>query len=64
MEIIAKSEAYLLQLQLFIEPKDKLRQHGFVTQPLTDEELILKRRCLGCGKCELSAYLPQSSTDR
>lgn len=59
MEKIAPSEAYMLQLHSLIEPKDKLRQHGFVTKPLTDEELLLKRRCLGCGKGRLSIYLLQ-----
>ena len=49
---IPLSEDHLKQLQLLVEPKGNLRQHGFVTKPLTDEELLLKRRCLGCGKCK------------
>jgi hypothetical protein len=49
---ITLSEDYLKQLQVLVEPKENLRQHGFATKPLTDEELLLKRRCLGCGKCK------------
>lgn len=58
METIAQSDGYLIQLQLFVEPRGKLSQFGFVTLPLTDEELLLKRRCLGCGKCESILYVP------
>jgi hypothetical protein len=50
MDIIAQSEIYMMQLQLLIEPTGNLRRHGFIMSPLTDEELLLKRRCLGCGK--------------
>ncbi|KAF1969770.1 hypothetical protein BU23DRAFT_512655 [Bimuria novae-zelandiae CBS 107.79] len=50
MEAIVQSEDYLTQLRVLMEPKENLKQHGFITQPLTEEELLLKRRCLGCKK--------------
>ncbi|KAK7179575.1 hypothetical protein DPSP01_003661 [Paraphaeosphaeria sporulosa] len=50
MNMVAQSETYMMQLQLLMEPPGDLRRHGFITAPLTDEELLLKRRCLGCNK--------------
>jgi RNA exonuclease 1 len=50
MTLITPSADYLRELREFVEPDKALQKHGFVTQPLTDEELLQKRRCVGCGK--------------
>ncbi|KAF2843693.1 hypothetical protein M501DRAFT_925592 [Patellaria atrata CBS 101060] len=50
MAIITQSEAYLVELRNLIEPEDVLRSHGYIIRPLTDEQLLSKRRCLGCNK--------------
>jgi hypothetical protein len=50
MILITQTEAYLIKLRNLIEPEDALEKHGYIVRPLTDEELLLKRRCLGCGK--------------
>jgi RNA exonuclease 1 len=50
MATIKQSEAYLAELQNLILSEDVLKKHGYTTHTLTDEELLLKRRCLGCGK--------------
>lgn len=47
---ITQTEAYLTKLQNLVAPENILEKHGYITQPLTDEELLLKRRCVGCGK--------------
>ncbi|PSN74940.1 hypothetical protein BS50DRAFT_615717 [Corynespora cassiicola Philippines] len=41
---------YLTELQKLVLPKGRLPRHGYVTQPLTDQELASKRQCIVCGK--------------
>ncbi|KAF2703979.1 hypothetical protein K504DRAFT_485452 [Pleomassaria siparia CBS 279.74] len=47
---ITRTEAYRIRLRNLIEPEDILQKHGYITRPLTEQELLLKRRCLGCNK--------------
>jgi hypothetical protein len=48
--MISQTEEYLVQLRSLVGTNEKLKKHGYVTQYLTVEELLLKQRCLGCGK--------------
>lgn len=56
MVVITQTEAYLVQLRSLVETAETLEKHGYVTQPLTDEKLLLKQRCLGCNKSNYSLY--------
>ncbi|KAH7111748.1 ribonuclease H-like domain-containing protein [Dendryphion nanum] len=60
MNTIAQNGPHIIRLKSFVEPQDILTRHGYVIQPLTDEELLLKRRCLGCGKA-LSRCIPKKN---
>lgn len=50
MALIKPTVEYMLELQNLIQPEEVLQKLGFVTRPLSEEELQLKRRCDGCGK--------------
>jgi hypothetical protein len=50
MTPIIPTRGYLARLWNLIEPTEVLEKHGFVSQPLTDGDLLLKRRCTGCNK--------------
>jgi hypothetical protein len=50
MGIIPQNDAYLAALRNLVEPEHVLKRHGFTLQLLTEEELLLKRRCLMCGR--------------
>jgi RNA exonuclease 1 len=55
MAPIIQTEDYLVRLKNLIEAADVLERHGFITQPLTDDDLLLKRRCIGCNKGNMSS---------
>jgi RNA exonuclease 1 len=50
IDVIAPTEAYLTQLRSLVDAGETLKRHGFITQPLTHEQLLSKQRCQGCGK--------------
>jgi RNA exonuclease 1 len=52
MAPITPTEDYLACLSSLMEPAEVLEKHGFISKQLEDEELLLKRRCAGCGKRE------------
>jgi hypothetical protein len=56
MAPIAQTKEYLTHLYQLIEDPDSLDKRGFVTQFLTDKELLLKRRCSGCNKSNLDLH--------
>jgi hypothetical protein len=56
MAPIAQTKDYLTHLRQLIENPDSLEKRGFVTRFLTDEELLLKRRCSGCNKSSLNFH--------
>jgi hypothetical protein len=53
MSPITCTADYLALLHSLAEPREVLEKHGFTFQPFNAEELLLKRRCSGCGKSEL-----------
>lgn len=53
MAPIAQSEDYLSQLKYLVESAETLEKQGFIMQQLTDDELMLKRRCSGCNKSNI-----------
>jgi hypothetical protein len=54
MAPIAQTKVYLTHLSQLIEHPDALEKRGFVTRFLTDDELLLKRRCSGCNKSNIT----------
>jgi RNA exonuclease 1 len=50
MAPITQSEDYLRRLKYLIDPAETLEKQGFIVRPLTNDELLLKRRCSGCNK--------------
>jgi len=47
---------YLALLHSLAEPQEVLEKYGFAFQSFNAEELLLKRRCSGCGKRELPSH--------
>jgi hypothetical protein len=47
--IIVPSATYLGDLEAFVCPASTLKQAGYVTQQLTDQQLDAKKRCIDCG---------------
>jgi hypothetical protein len=52
MAPIPCTEQYFAYLACLVEPAEVLEKHSFITRQLTEEELLGKRRCSGCGKSE------------
>jgi RNA exonuclease 1 len=50
MTLIEPTEDYIAQLRALVKPPETLAKHGYTMQALTEDELLLKRRCIGCGK--------------
>jgi hypothetical protein len=50
MAPITPTHEYLSSLRSLAEPASALQKQGFIIQPLSDDELLLKRRCSGCNK--------------
>jgi RNA exonuclease 1 len=50
MAPITATHDYLRRLESLAESAQVLQKHGFITQQLSEEELLLKRRCSGCNK--------------
>ncbi|KAF2022797.1 hypothetical protein EK21DRAFT_82399 [Setomelanomma holmii] len=50
MPPITRTDSYLACLATLAVPTDVLRKNGFVVEQLNEEELMLKRRCVGCNK--------------
>ncbi|KAL5119958.1 hypothetical protein ACEQ8H_002056 [Pleosporales sp. CAS-2024a] len=50
MPPITCTEGYLSSLQKLVESRNVLETHGFIFGPLSDDELLAKRQCAGCGK--------------
>ncbi|PSN69728.1 hypothetical protein BS50DRAFT_608518 [Corynespora cassiicola Philippines] len=50
MAAIKNSVGYLAELRSLVEHEDVLKKYGYTTQQLSEEELLLKRRCIGCNK--------------
>jgi RNA exonuclease 1 len=50
MTTITQSEDYLDWLKSLILCAETLEKQGFIIRPLTNDELMLKRRCAGCNK--------------
>ena len=57
MAPIMQSENYLSQLKYLVSCTETLEKQGFVIRPLTNDELMLKRRCSGCNK-GISSFWP------
>jgi hypothetical protein len=55
MAPIVATHEYLYRLGSFAESAQGLQTHGFITQQLNYDDLLLKRRCSGCNKCSLLA---------
>jgi hypothetical protein len=53
MAFVAPTDGYLLKLRGHIHSQAAMRKSGFVIAPLTEEELLLKRRCEGCRKSKI-----------
>ncbi|KAH7122349.1 hypothetical protein B0J11DRAFT_531228 [Dendryphion nanum] len=60
MNTTAQNGPHIIRLKSFVEPQDILTRHGYIIQPLPDEELLLKRQCLRCGKA-LSQCIPKKN---
>jgi len=52
MAPITPTEDYLVCLKSLVEPAEVLEKHAFAIRQLTEEDLLGKRRCSGCGKRE------------
>ena len=50
MAPILLTAQYLELLQGFVEDHSKIQQHGYLLRELTADELLSKRRCVGCNK--------------
>ncbi|KAF1912739.1 hypothetical protein BDU57DRAFT_541469 [Ampelomyces quisqualis] len=58
--IITPNEGYIWQLRKLVEPPETLAKNGYIMQPLNDDELFMKKRCLGCGKTMHQLRVKQS----
>ena len=47
---ITQSDDYMNKLRALIPSASTMEKQGYTTQPLDERELLLKRRCTGCGK--------------
>ncbi|KAF2834027.1 hypothetical protein CC86DRAFT_442293 [Ophiobolus disseminans] len=50
MAPITPMQQYLASLASLVEPAESLEKHGYITRPLSEEDLLGKQRCTGCGK--------------
>jgi hypothetical protein len=57
MAPITATYEYLSRLGSLAEPAEVLQKHGFITQLLSEEELLLKRRCSGCNKGSILTFV-------
>ncbi|OJD13444.1 hypothetical protein AJ78_06097 [Emergomyces pasteurianus Ep9510] len=48
--IIEKTPDYMFHLKSLVANPNKLREVGYVLNPLSSEDIELKKRCSGCGK--------------